>query len=124
LGWDEFKQKGTWVNIRSDLEKHLVRGLIDGDGWVTQFKCWNRKKTKCWIYPVIGFCNEFKEPINQVMRILHLKCKINPVKSKTSKKNIWGIVKTGNDCSRIYKLLYSDATVWLTRKRIKLESLL
>ena len=115
MGWREFKERGIWPSIRPDLERHFVRGLIDGDGWVSIVK----KK-----YPEIGLCSDHKTVLLESQRVLGIHANILLSRSKKSKKNIYKWRKVGRDCVRMHSVLYNNATCFLPRKKEYLESII
>lgn len=113
-GWDEYKVTGKWPTIPAALERHLVRGLIDGDGWVSHADG----------RPEVGLCSEHREPLTQSLRVLGITANLLVARSKRSKKDIWKWRKKGSELIPVHNTLYSDATIWLPRKRTYLESML
>lgn len=112
-GWDEFKIDGKWPKISRDLERHLVRGLIDGDGWVSS--CVKHGVRK----PEIGLCCTHQGPLLESLRVLRCEADLLTAGS------IWKWRKCClDDLLTIEAELYQGATMWLARKREKLRLLL
>jgi hypothetical protein len=97
----EFKQSGVWPTIKESLESHFIRGLVDGDGWVSPARDGSL---------TIGYCSPTIEPVKRFAAILEIDNSI------TFHKGVWRISKSGIDCRRIGDALYSNATVYLERK--------
>lgn len=111
IGWDNFKNYGKWIEIDENLLRHQLRGFMDGDGWVS--------KTRTSNPPVhIGFCSQFDSVLSRINQIVG----INKPSHKVS--SIRAVQYHGAACHGIYRLLYDDATIWLSRKRQRLEELL
>lgn len=114
-GWDAFKKEGKWPKVEKSLERHMVRGLIDGDGWVT-------KPQRSVVE--IGLCDVHREPLIQALRVLGEQANLLEAYSNSSKDRIWKWRLSGEKCRRLYRVIYSKATVWLDRKRLKFASLI
>lgn len=104
----------TWKTYLPKLDEymmpHLIRGLIDGDGWITKFKTSKNKKGYG-----LGFCGN-KELVLELRDYLCDKLDIYRVK-ETIKDKLYS-VKWGskNDILKICEYIYSDSNVYLTRK--------
>lgn len=110
-GWDDFKSSGKWVMIDKSLQRHQLRGFMDGDGWVTQSKTCNPAVT-------VGFCSEFDSVLQSVNEITGLTAEPHSIST------IRSIQYHGAVCHDLHRLLYDGATVWLPRKRKRFEELL
>lgn len=117
-GWDEFKSRGAWPKLDSELERHFVRGFFDGDGWVSRSK--KRKR----IFPEIGLICMHRSVLFESMRVLRINANILNARSKASKVDVWKWRKQGRACSDAHHILYDGASVWLGRKRVYLEGML
>lgn len=99
----KYKNGGEWPKIDTNLEHHFIRGLIDGDGWVS---------LNAHGDIVIGFCSQFKEPVDRMLEAMGIDVSVH------WRKGVWRWDKNSIDgCTAIGDYLYSDATVWLDRKR-------
>ena len=109
-----------WPNhISSDLLHHFIRGYVDGDGG---FYATLNKYQKT---PNIAFNVTSYEPFILSMQ-LHLMKKCNLSKTKLAYRRAGIKSPTLRYCGRlqvkrIFDYLYKDATVWLPRKRDKIE---
>jgi intein-encoded DNA endonuclease-like protein len=105
--------------IDTEFERHFIRGLFDGDGFITSYK-----KSGKFIVPVAGFTsgtNSFLVELNE--RLLTItKSKIVPRKSTGNGGDVR--IYSYCNCSPFYDWMYRDATVWLERKRKKYKELL
>lgn len=97
--------------IKESLMPHLIRGLIDGDGWITETHTANNKS-----HLVIGFCGSEKCVV-QVRNYLVNRLNIYNVKIVKSEENLWQISWAAKeDVKKIGNFLYRDANIYLTRK--------
>jgi hypothetical protein len=98
--------------IRDDLMVHLIRGIFDGDGTVYS-------QGKRLIFGFYG-----SEEIAKNIRD-YLVDKIGITKTSVFNKGTVSFVYFGNqkDVRNFYYYLYKDATIYLTRKKEKFESL-
>ena len=97
--------------IQPSLRNHYLRGLIDGDGWISN------TKYQYGIRRAIGFCGS-KESCEQMSEFLNSTLGTYPVKaSKVLGKNNYKINYLGKkDIKEIVKYLYTGANVYLERK--------
>lgn len=110
-GWDQFKKRGKTKIVKcmnQNLIKHLLRGLIDGDGWI------HRSNGNC----IIGFTNLHKSIVEwfaKEMRNQGVKSDAK-VRQPKNHKN-WVIQYKGTHLTRsIINILYKDCTIYLDRK--------
>jgi intein-encoded DNA endonuclease-like protein len=97
-------------NIPDKFMSHYMRGLIDSDGCFTIKK---GNKMHMNFISTVEFAQEFQ-------RILMEKCDLNKTKlEERTKTNFIAIVNYGGNKQmlRVCKFLYSDASVYLERKR-------
>lgn len=94
------------ANISADLERHYIRGLVDGDGWITG----------SGNSIAIGFtgCREMVDYFAKfATRICGSKSKVYPNHS------IWSFRVTGKDMpKKLIEEIYGDAKVALERKQL------
>lgn len=99
----------TYPNfLSSDLHRHFIRGVMDGDG------CVHNSKTHCVdICGTFNFCNTLKEIIEQYLDIhVSVICKSKIQNSDTFRVSISG----RNQCVKFLTWLYEDAEMYLYRK--------
>lgn len=102
----------TYLTILKDpnMMPHFVRGLIDGDGWISCYKC----QTK-WVHN-IGFCGNPGLVIGlhaYLIQTLHLKETGFTVRPNCLHSIKWA---NQNDMYTLGEWLYKDATIFLSRK--------
>lgn len=117
-GWDEFKLNGKWPKIDKNLDRHVLRGLFDGDGWIS------RSINNGHARPEVGLCCPHREPLIKALDILGITANIITDMHDNSTKILWKWRKSGRTCLDIYHVLYDNSTVWLPRKRAYLELML
>lgn len=99
-----------WIyNIPDDLQRHVIRGLFDGDGWIgTTIK-------KGAYMPNIGLTSSF-ECVNTVSDFLSKKLGINRV-NPVAHVGCYVITYDGKaSCAKIANYLYSGSNIYLDRK--------
>lgn len=108
-------------NIDDNLMKHLIRGILDGDGSVQgrQTDIKNRYKHS------VGFCGA-KLLMTQIRDYLVGKLNLTNVSVYTYKNRelsmvTWSAVK---DMKLLYHYLYDDAETYLIRKKEKFDSIM
>lgn len=108
-------------NIDDNLMKHLIRGILDGDGSVQgrQTDIKNRYKHS------VGFCGT-KLLMTQIRDYLVGKLNLTNVSVYTYKNRelsmvTWSAVK---DMKLLYHYLYDDAEIYLIRKKEKFDSIM
>lgn len=104
--------------LEQSLYPHFIRGYFDGDGSI----CFSKQKEKLYgNFSIIGPI----EMLQDVQKVLMNQCDLNKTKLIASKtEGIVNLKYSGrNNVYRIYNYLYQDATIYLTRKKIKFSSL-
>lgn len=105
---------GYWpLHMPSDLNRHYIRGFFDGDG--TTYLNGSKK--------VIGFvCHSFTflDTLSAKLCSLGISKKL-PYKDGANYRLRYG---KASDISKMYDLFYKDATVFLERKKVKIEKIL
>lgn len=106
----------TFPEINTNLHRHLIRGLFDGDGWVSTFTRTGKKNKSIGL----GFCGT-EQLLTGIAESLTKHCGV--ISNKIVKKEnlcylLWG---DKSDVYSIYQYLYKDATCFLNRKKIKLD---
>jgi len=93
--------------IDNEMQSHLLRGLFDGDGWIS-FRSADGQ-------PEIGVMGN-KSILNSVKQIFNRNCSVNNLKIRPI-KNMFRLRYSGkNKCSSIAKYLYQNANIFLDRK--------
>lgn len=85
--------------------RHFIRGLIDGDGWVSFYD--NRI--------AIGFCGT-ESLTRSVQKILCPTIKIAPPR-KDKNNNVWRFEVKGKKAINILYWLYNDSNIYIERKK-------
>ena len=95
------------------IMKHYIRGLYDGDGICTKNKEYLR----------IGFCGYSKSFVESFQHYLvdTLQIKANKIFKTSCWNCLWGAKK---DLEILYNYLYEDSTIFLSRKKDKLQKYL
>ena len=104
--------------IPLNLMPHFIRGYFDGDGTVGIYKNsskWNTHTLRS------SFCSGSQEFLEAIFLFI-------PTNNKTIKKakdrNLYSINLSVNDSISLYQYMYTNATIWLPRKREKFETFL
>jgi LAGLIDADG-like domain len=99
--------------VPDHLLNHFIRGYFDGDGWVSEAKGYRR---------IVGFISSasFIETLNQ--KFSHLPHSIDKRRQKQGLLALHYRSKKTFDWW--YKYLYTDATVYLKRKKDRFEEIL
>lgn len=104
--------------IPQNLIPHFIRGYFDGDGSVGVYK--NSKESQTKVLRS-SFCSGSKEFLEAI--ICYLPTNMRTVKQILG-KNLYFISFSINDSISLYTYLYTDATIWLDRKKQKFEEFL
>ena len=94
-------------NIPNNMIRHCVRGIIDGDGWIS----FNSDRVFS-----IGLCGT-KNMCEHVKQHLNIDCSKNIVRQKS--ENCWAFCIKGQKAMQIANWLYNDSNVFLERKYLK-----
>jgi DNA invertase Pin-like site-specific DNA recombinase len=101
----------TLQSIKPGLERHFIRGYLDGDGCIRG--AYN---------PSVTFVGQ-KDILRWIRSTFYENLATNPNLRITKGKNIYSIGYTGiNQARKIVDWLYKDATVWMERKRAKVDT--
>lgn len=108
------KNKNEMPNISKELIHHFIRGYFDGDGC---FSISSRGDATFYIMAEKEMLCSFKEIFkNNEIEFTDIKHK---------KSNMFILRKSGRiQIQKIYNYLYKDSTIWLKRKRDKMEEYL
>jgi hypothetical protein len=95
--------------IKKDLERHFVRGYLDGDGYITL--------SGGHIYAAIAGNFHFTKELALRM---YKRCKLKKSSFyEHSSKSLWLFRRSGVDAMKFCDYIYSGATVYLERKHAK-----
>lgn len=90
--------------IPNNLMKHFIRGYFDGDGCVTM----SRSKIKASMVSNCGFIGQLYDFLKNIG--------IHSSKGKDKDTKINQLYFQGENCRKFLDYLYSDATIYLSRK--------
>jgi len=104
-------------SIPDNLIHHFVRGYFDGDGTLCKYKHGRHVNPQFQIM----FCGSF-DFLSSLNNLLTETIQLNSLKIKTTKSKIYQFSFGGNNqVKSFYNWLYQDATLFLTRKEIKMK---
>lgn len=91
--------------IEEEMMPHLIRGMIDGDGWIT------------YKGHAIGFCGNEKT-VTQLKQYLVKKLNIYDVKVLHPRKNLWQIGwASKKDIEKIGNFIYKDKDIFYLKRK-------
>lgn len=103
--------------LSNDLMPHLIRGLMDGDGW------WHiryrEKKTKIGVESSWGLCSSVKSFLEELQNFLieTLQFSITKIIQASGTSKCWRLIYGGNQqCKKLYDYLYNCGGPRLERK--------
>jgi len=99
--------------LENSLVHHFIRGYFDGDGCVSIHKYLPGKDNTTLNSGVCSGSREFLESLIQ-----YVPTKYNKIKHYN---NVYTVVYSVKDSYKFYNYMYSDATVFLERKKVKFE---
>lgn len=106
-------------NIDKDLLRHYIRGYFDGDGSVMKSKCKDQRLSRYGI-SICGtssFLYGMKEILDK-----SIKCNATIIDMNKYGVNIFNLRLSNNaDLYNFYKYIYADATIYMVRKKNRLE---
>lgn len=104
----------TYPKIKEELNKHLIRGMIDADGYISLVI--SDKKYPEYKKPVFSFCGN-ENIVNSVSLFLDTDLKLSKTKIiKHSKSNVFYYRKSSSPAKGIINFLYKGCSVFLDRK--------
>lgn len=108
--------------LETGMMPHLIRGILDGDGWIQSKGIKKGSKRR------IGFCSASEQFIYQLRGFLNKELGtylIKVQKRKKDKSYLYQLLFCGEkDVNTIINYLYKDATVYLTRKHDLIKDLI
>lgn len=96
----------SFPDIPKELEHHFIRGYFDGDG----ITCTAKSKRSGFIAPT-AMLESIQERIGSSLKMSRSHCSIDM-------RTILGGIKFSRS---LYRYMYSDATVWMYRKRQRMD---
>lgn len=113
-------EKPDFSTIPTDLLRHTIRGMIDGDGWISiSNTSTGRVAVSIGICGSYDMCETFTRYFNQALGLGLL------TPSKVKDKNNYKLGYSSiADCKRIIEHLYSNSIVYLRRKAEKAKIIL
>lgn len=109
----------TFPQLQEDLIPHFIRGYFDGDGFVSIYNN-STKKENCFTLKS-GFCSGSKIFIEQLVSYLPTKFKTIS-KRKKPNSSLYDIKLSVKDSYKLYKYMYTNATIFLQRKKDKFDN--
>lgn len=115
-----------WPQIPKELYRHLLRGIIDGDGSIKFNTRWDRPHGKAHCRS-IGICSANASFLEEVANFLQNELNIRKPPStweldNTSAGQINWYKK--EELIKLIHYLYDDATIFLKRKKVKADLIL
>ena len=112
---EQILQWPSFDKVPEYLAHHGVRGYLDGDG------CNYRGRNNSGSKMMISFCSSLAY-CEGLQKWLMENCNLNKTKIPF-KDGIWNVRYGGRrQVSRIFHVLYDDATIWMPRKRDEIEN--
>lgn len=100
--------------LPKEMYRHLLRGIIDGDGNVAFNNRLNRKVHK----KALRICQGNYDFLQDIVDFLSNEIGINKVKIYKEQDNLWSINYTrNNDLIRLYNYIYRDVKIYMHRKK-------
>ena len=101
-------------NIASNLERHFIRGVFDGDGTIgIMNKKYGYKK-----WTIYSASKEFCNKISSILNAAQIKTKFYTRKYKDGRLPGYNAeVHRKDEFKKLYEYLYKDASIFLERKR-------
>lgn len=109
--------------VPENLIHHFIRGYFDGDGCITRHI--NRCRNKEYFYPCIKICGtrEFLESLRIIFQNYGITCGRKLCKRHKNDTNMYSLDFSGYKAVDIfYNNIFKDATIFLDRKKSKIES--
>lgn len=108
----------TSETVPDNLIHHFIRGYFDGDGCITytipKGKYYSRRLYKISMLGTENMLENIKHFLNSGVKV-----------HKEKGKQVYAIYLSGNQqCKRIFKYLYNDATIFLDRKHKRFQTML
>ena len=102
----------AFQHIPSNMVHHYIRGIIDGDGCISNTKCYS-----------ISVCGNYYDLLDIANVFSSIECrKLLPRKISDNLYEVkWASI---GDIKKIIKYLYLDATIYLERKKQKADEIL
>ena len=103
------------TNIPKHLYKHLIRGILDGDGSVSFYARRDRKKSHT---KAIRFCQGNEQFLKDLVDFLYTECGIQRINLYKEKDSLWSIAYRKNESMiKLIDYIYDDAHIYMKRKK-------
>ena len=105
--------------IPKDLQRHFIRGFLDGDGWIT----YNDKRPKC----NIGWCSMSLNILIDIKDFLENELNLfdkGKIRKRKDKNKLYDLTFNTSNAIKVLDYLYENATIFLDRKYKKYDSVL
>lgn len=109
------------INLNKKYYIDYIRGYFDGDGTINLNKGKNSNSLR-W-----GICGASKDILEWIVKFLYEEYDIPPVnihKDTSCKNDFYSIIYSTNSAKKIYKILYTENSLFLKRKKDKFDYLL
>jgi len=105
----------NFIKVPEEYFSDFVRGFFDGDGTVYIYKVNGTPQIKAgFVSPNLSFITEFNK---QLCKAIDIQCKaVHKFHSKNKKVPLYNICFYIDDCERLYKFMYKNASIFLNRK--------
>ena len=114
------KEKLPLKLLPNDMVRHFIRGFFDGDGWVTLTSSHGKRNKRLGV-GFVGNVKMLTDIKKCFMKNLQSSFNANPYVYDNNAKGYDGFAELIfyklSDCVEIFKWLYKDATIFLSRKR-------
>lgn len=101
-------------DIPTDMIRHFIRGIIDGDGFISFYERYSRLRDKHYDFLNIGWCGT-QDIVTKVRDTLPFDCSDNKVTKNHNSADYYCHIG-GKKAFQICEWLYKDATIFLDRK--------
>lgn len=103
-----------YPSLPIELDRHFIRGYMDGDGGFYSYPC---------IQAMFSITTNNPTFLSQIQRVLVANCAATDRPPRPTSHNSYELRWSRfEEVKRIFDFLYSNATVWLPRKRERMKS--
>lgn len=101
-------------NLPINYYPSLLRGIIDGDGFISFYARRGRKSH----IKAVRLCSGNEKFLLDIVEFLHRVVDIDPVNTYREKENLWSIAyRKTSSLVKLIEYLYSDAEIYMKRKK-------
>lgn len=101
-------------NIPKEMKKHMIRGILDGDGSVSYYARPNRKAH----VKAVRFCQGNKKFLLDMVDFLYEAIGIDKIKTYKEKDSLWSIAyRKDISLIKLIDYIYDDAHIYMKRKK-------